>query len=191
MNAPRRPIITLKAKPKPPEPVEPPVTELTVKPAPPAPPISKTKLAKARLREATAWMQEPWPAAFCAPIRPLAVGAGLDILAHPSSDFTADERRAAIRAWTCRWDYQRAIVARRRRVNLDGSDNAIGEVGESRAMQQHASSENRARQRPARDRSIPTLPPPGASALRATGRSRRFRRQASQAKAIMIVALSE
>ena len=103
-----------------------------LKPKPPEPPveadmptghnISKTRLAKARLKAATAWLEATWPLAFRSPIRPLAIGAGLDILAHPSGGFTADERHAAVRAWTGRWDYQKAITAGRLRVKLDGED---------------------------------------------------------------------
>jgi sRNA-binding protein len=115
----KRPTITQRAKPKPPEPPVAPVMELTVKPASP---ISKTKLAKERLKATTAWMQETWQVAFQSPIRPLAVGAGVDIRAHPSSDFSDDERNAALRVWTGRSAYQTAIIQRRRRVNLDGTD---------------------------------------------------------------------
>jgi sRNA-binding protein len=111
MTAPRRPIITLKGK-KP----------VAAEPDQPPAPISKTALAKARLKAATAWMQETWPLAFRSPIRPLAVGCGAEILAHPSGDFTADERHAALRAWTGRSAYQSAIIERRMRVKLDGAD---------------------------------------------------------------------
>jgi sRNA-binding protein len=44
------------------------------------------------------------------------------VRAHPSSDFTADERDAALRAWTGRNAYQTAIIQRRVRVRLDGTD---------------------------------------------------------------------
>jgi sRNA-binding protein len=120
MTAPRRIITLPKAKPKPPEP---PVASGSKNlEANPAPPISKTRLAKARLKATTEWLHETWPLAFRSPIRPLAIGAGIEIDAHPSTDFTADERRAAIRAWTGRSAYTTAIIQRRRRVNFDGSD---------------------------------------------------------------------
>ena len=109
----KRRIITL-AKPEPP-PKAPPAP-------PPSPVISKTRLAKARLKAASAWLEATWPLAFRSPIRPLAIGAGLEIAAHPSGGFTADERHAALRAWTGRWDYQKAITAGRLRVKLDGTD---------------------------------------------------------------------
>ena len=116
-TAPRRPIITLKAKPKPPEaPVE------ANNPTWIIPAVSKTALAKARLKAATAWLEATWPLAFRSPIRPLAVGAGEEVRAHSSGDFTADERHVALRAWTRRHDYQKAIIQRRTRVKLDGED---------------------------------------------------------------------
>lgn len=54
----------------------------------------------------------------------------------PSGGFTAHERNAALRAWTGRWDYQRAIVAGRVRIKLDGTDGgAITEPEREHALE--------------------------------------------------------
>ena len=111
VTAPKRRIITLKAKPKAPEPLAP----------SPSPPVSKTKLGKEPLKAATAWLEATWPLAFRSPIRPLAIGSGEEVRAL-AGGFTVGEINAALKAWTHRPDYQRAIVAGRMRVRLDGED---------------------------------------------------------------------
>ena len=48
--------------------------------------------------------------AFRSPIRPLAIGCGEEVRAHPGG-FTVGECDAALRAWTGRYAYQSAIIA--------------------------------------------------------------------------------
>ena len=90
----------------------------------PAPP-SKNMLAKVRLKQTKAWMAARWPAAFNAPLRPLAIGVGSEIIADPSGSFTVQERRWALAAWCGRPDYLRALVEGRVRVNLDADGGAV------------------------------------------------------------------
>jgi sRNA-binding protein len=118
VTPPKRKIITLKAKPKPPDPAKNLASE------PPVETVSKTKLGKERLKVATAWLEATWPLAFRSPLRPLAIGCGDEVRAH-GGGFSVGEIDAALKAWTHRPDYQRAIVAGRMRVRLDGEDGGV------------------------------------------------------------------
>ena len=74
------------------------------------------------------WMAATWPAAFCRPLRPLAIGCGALVLAAAPETIPRKLVHDALRYWVRSRDYQQAVIAGVRRVNLDGSD--AGEVSE-------------------------------------------------------------
>jgi hypothetical protein len=85
----------------------------------------KRKPARANLPDVLAtiqWFRATWPAAFSRPIRPLAIGAGTTIIATRPETIPLKIVHNDVRYWCGARQYQQALKAGVRRVNLGGSD---------------------------------------------------------------------
>jgi ProP effector len=131
-------VIPTKAAPPAPEPKPEPLITLT--PASPAPvpasaaaeieakrpqrdtpPTAAAEARRKRAKAILAVLRERWPAAFCEPPRPLAVGISKHLRALLGAEVTGQDLSSAIYCWTARRSYFAALARGEMRVHLDGS----------------------------------------------------------------------
>jgi hypothetical protein len=106
-----------------------PVVQPAKSPPPPAaadPEAAAAKAARqaeraAALRRVEVQLRERWPAVFCTPRPPLAIGVHRQILEVVGDDIDEAELGRFFRWWTQRFDYLDAVAHREERRNLDGS----------------------------------------------------------------------
>jgi hypothetical protein len=117
-----------------------PAAKPAAKPAPPAvvdPEAAAAKAARQAEREAArrrveALLRERWPAVFCVPRPPLAIGVHRQILEFAGNDIDEAELGWFFRWWVRQLDYLDAIAHGEPRLNLDGSEAGIPTEEEQR-----------------------------------------------------------
>jgi hypothetical protein len=107
--------------PKPAAKQAPPATPAAVDPEAAAAKAARNAEREAALRRVEALLRERWPAVFCVPRPPLALGIHRQILEGAGADIDEAELGRFLRWWTLRWDYLDAVAHGEPRRNLDGS----------------------------------------------------------------------